>query len=420
METSLALKATLKEIGPCEKELHVELPAETVSSEFEEVYKQFKKFAAVPGFRIGFAPRDLLERYHGVKVQEEVVRRLVGRSLDEALESQKKLDVVGRPHVSDLKIENNKPLSYVAHLEISPEVPVGPYKKLKLTRAKADLSDKAINQILERIQEQQAQLVPVAEDRAAQEGDFLMVDLTESRPKQSPRRQKDMTIQLKTEKDPEGVLKGLIGIRPSETRTFKLKDEVTLTVQLKAIKSKQLPAINDELAKTAGAYETLDKLKEAIRTNLQVESEAVQRRGLEDQIVKHLTDEWNFEVPPSLVASQARRNLKERAMELLQQGLVPDQVQQQAGALTDIAKLEALKQIKLFFSLRKIALVEKLEASEKEIQEKLQSLATRFNATPEAVRQDLEQRDLMEELIWNILRAKVFDLLVKEAEIKEE
>lgn len=416
----MALKSTLKEIGPCEKELLVEVPVETVSSEFDEVYRQFKKFAAVPGFRVGFAPRDLLERYHGVKVQEEVVRRLVGRSLDEALESQKNLDVVGRPHVSDLKIETNKPLSYVAHLEISPEVPVGPYKKLKLTRAKTDLSETAINQVLTRIQEQQAQLVPVTEERPAQEGDFLLVDLTESQPKKSPRQQKDLTIQLNTEKDPEGVLKGLLGSRPSETRSFKLKDDVSLTIQLKAIKTKQLPAINDDFAKSAGAYETLDALKEAIRKNRQVELEAAQRRGLEDQIVRHLTDEWNFEVPPSLVASQARRNLKERAMELLQQGLVPDQVQQQAGALTDMAKLEALKQVKLFFSLRKIALVEKLEASEAEIQEKLQSLAVRFNATPEAVRQDLEKRDLMEELIWNILRAKVFDLLVKEAEITEE
>ena len=420
METSLALKSTLKEIAPCEKELHVEVPSEAVSSEFEEVYRQFKKFAAVPGFRVGFAPRDLLERYHGGKVHEEVLRRLVGRSLDEALETQKDLDVVGRPHVSEVKLENNKPLSYIAHLEISPEVPVGPYKKLKLTRPKTDLSDAMVDQVLTRIQEQQAQLTPVAEARAAKEGDFLMVDLTESRSKQSPRKQKDLVIQLTLEKDPEDILKGLIGIQAGESRTFKLKNETTLVVELKAIKTKQLPALDDNLTKSTGSYETLAALKEAVRKDLQVEAEGAQRRNLENQIVRRLTDDWNFEVPPSLVASQARRNLKERAMELLQQGLVPDQVQQQADALTDQAKLEALKQVKLFFTLRKIAMLEKLEATDAEVQEKLQSLAVRFNATPEAVRQDLEQRDLMEELIWNILRAKVFDVLVKGAEITEE
>ena len=124
-------------------------------------------------------------------------------------------------------------------------------------------------------------------------------------------------------------------------------------------------------------------------------------------------------MPASLVASQARRLLRERAIELMQQGVASQQVQERAPLLTDQAKLDALKQVKLFFILRRIAAVENLTASEEEVNGRIQALAQGMQTSVEQVQQDLQARDLLEELAWGVIRGKVLDLIIRHAEIKE-
>jgi len=420
MTMTLDSKINLKDTAPCQKELQVEIPRETVAAEFEAVYAELKKLVAVPGFRVGQAPRDLLQRYHGTKAREEVTRRLIGRSLDEALSARgKDLDLIGRPRVIDFKLEENQPLTYTAQMEVAPQLPLGRYKGLKLTVPKQALADEAVARVLEHLQQTQAVLKPVLEDRPAAAGDFLLADVTEKRPNQPARKQKELVVHLDLEKDPDGILKGLVGVKPSESRAVTLKDGAALTVEVKGLKSKEIPALDDAFARTVGTYDSLDALKAAVRKDLEREAQLQQRRALEAQALQQLEESWKFEVPPSLVASQAQRNLKERAMELMNQGVPVTEVQAKAQALTDQAKLDALKQIRLFFILRKVASSEKFTAAEQEVEEKILSLAARMGTTVEQVRKDLEQRDLMEEVAWGIIRGKVVDLILKEADVKE-
>lgn len=412
-------KVTLKEIAPCEKELRVEIPAGAVQAEFETVYREMKKHAQVPGFRVGQAPRDLLQRYHGGKAREEVLRRLIGRTLDEALDERKELDMVGRPQVTEVDFDEKKPLTYTARFEVAPDFPVGKYKGLKLTRPKNDVPEESVNQVLEQLRQTQAVLKPLLEDRPSAAGDFLLADVTEKRKGQPARTQKEVVIHLDLDKDPDGVLKGFTGIKAGESRAATLKDGTELTVEAKGLKVKEVPALDDSFAKTVGAYETLDALKEAIRKDAGKHAEQTAQRAVEAQALQQLEESWKFEVPPSLVASQAQRNLKERALELMQQGVPPTEVQSQAEGLTEQAKADALKQIRLFFILRKVAAEEKLDATEAEVEEKLRAAAVRMQATVEQVRKDLEQRDLMEEMVWSIIRGKAVDLVLKEAHVTE-
>jgi trigger factor len=408
---------TLKEIAPCRKELRVEIPRETVAAEFETVYSELRKHALVPGFRVGQAPRDLLQRYHGSKAREEVLRRLICRSLDEALKRCKELDLVGRPRVTAVKLEEKQPLSYTANIETAPIFPAGRYKGLKLTGPKNEVTEESVNQVLEQLRQTQAVLKPVLEDRPAAAGDFVLADVTEKRPNQPARKQKEVVIHLDLEEDPEGALKGLLGIKAPESRVLTLKEGATLTVEAKGLKVKEVPALDDPFAKTVGAYESLEALKAAIRKDAARHAEETGRRAVEAQALKQLEESWKFEVPPSLVASQAQRNLKERAVELMQQGVPVTEVQAQAPALTDQAQQDALKQIRLFFILRKIAAAENLTATEQEMEEKIRSIAARMQTTVEQVRKDLGARELMEELAWGIIRGKVVELILKEAEV---
>ncbi|GEM_PF-1111221 len=420
-QPATAASATLKETAPCIKELQVEVPAEAVRAEFETVYRELKRKAQVPGFRPGTAPRDLLERYHGQKAREEVLQRLISRSIDEALSAQPALDLIGRPQVKEAKFQPDQSLAYTAELETAPQVPLGAYKGLKLTRPTAEVSDENLSKVLDHLRESRSQLKPVLEERPSAAGDFLVVDLTQKSPnaKQPPQKQKEVVIHLDLDRDPEGILKPLVGMKTAEVRTVTLKDGTTLTVEMKSLKAKESPALDDAFAKSVGPYETLKALKEAVRADLKAQAEASQRSALESQALQQLIEGWEFDVPPSLVGSQARRLLKERAMELMNQGLPQDQVQGRAQLLTDQAKVDALKQVKLFFILRKVAAAEKLTAAEEEVSGRIQALAQRLQISEEQVRDDLQARELLDELVWGIIRGKVLDLIIRESEIKE-
>ncbi len=417
--STLNLSVKLTEVAPCQKQLRVEVPLEAVEQELEAVYRELKKVAHVPGFRIGNAPRDLLEQYHGKKAREQTLQRLIERSLPEALSAQGSLDLVGRPQVTEIKFEPKQPLAYTAQLEIAPEVPLGRYKGLKLTRSKVDVKEEAVAQVLERLREQQSELSPVLEPRAAAEGDFLLVDLTEQPKDKPPVKRRDLVISLNLEKDPEGVLRGLVGMTPGSQRSLTLKEGTTVTVDLKQLKVKQLPVLDDSFAKGLGPFASLEALRQALRQDLQKEAETSQRRVLDGQVSHELLEQWNFDVPPSLVGSQARRILKERAVDLMSQGVPSSEVQQRAQVLAEQAKLDALKQVKQFFILRRIASVEGISATEQEMEARIQALAQGMNTPVEQVRKDLESKDLLEELVWSIIRSKVIDLIIKEAEIRE-
>ncbi|PIQ81809.1 MAG: trigger factor [Candidatus Omnitrophica bacterium CG11_big_fil_rev_8_21_14_0_20_64_10] len=411
-------KIKLKAVSPCQKELWVEVPTGEVRAEFDAVFERIKQSAPVPGFRKGNAPRDLLERHHGGRAREEVLRSLVSRSLTEALKSHADLKLIGDPRIGEVKLEADAPMTYVAKLEIAPEVPTGRYKGLKLTRALPEISEKQVEETLERIRESQAVLKPAAEARPAAAGDFLRVELTEKGAGKKPTEQ---MVLLDLERDREGFLKQLVGMTVEETRSVTgPKPGAEARVTLKEIKTKVLPALDDAFAKGLGKFESLQALRDQVRKDLTAQAEQEGRRRLEREAAEQLLERWTFEVPPSLVAAHARRNLEERAGELMRQGTPQAEVESQAQALADQAKLSALKQVKLYFGLRRIAELENLQATAAELDARVEGLAAQMGIGADQVRQDLKARQLEEDLRWSITRGKVMDFLITSAQIKEK
>jgi len=292
-------------------------------------------------------------------------------------------------------------------VEVAPEVPLGRYKGLKLVRPKRQAFEEQMDRVLDHLRQSHAELKPIPEDRAAVAGDFLLADLTEHPPGKQPESHREVVIHLDLEKDPEGPFKDLLGMKPSETRTLTLKGGGTLAVHLKALKVREVPALDGAFARSVGTYESLEALKEAVRKDLQRQAEDAQREALETQALRQLVEGWTFEVPPSLVASQARRILKERPAD-------------QAQVSSEQAKLDALNQVKLFFILQRIAGAEGLSVSEQEVGGRIKELAERMRMPLEELRKDWESKELLEDLAWRILRGKVLDLILREASIQHE
>jgi len=369
------IKSEIKDVAPCLKELKIEVPSAEVEAEMEAVYSDLKRKASVPGFRVGHAPRDLLERHYGEKAKEECIQRLIERSLNEALKNLGELDLVTRPSVSEVKFDLKSPLRYSARLEVAPAVPLSRYKGLKLQCPKIQIQEEAVDQVLKALQETHAELKPALILRPTQEGDFLLVDLTQEEKDRPPVKRQDVLIHLDLSKDPEGALKPLLGMNPGERRSVSLKDAVTATVELKVIKVKELMPLSDDFAKTAGPFESLEALKAQIKEELKHRAEVSRKGHLEAEALHQLLEVWNFDLPPSLVASFARRILREKAVELMQQGVPPEEVQERAKQMTDQAKLDAFKEVKLFFTLRRIASEEKFTASSEEVEARVKAIA---------------------------------------------
>ncbi|MBI3318961.1 MAG: trigger factor [Candidatus Omnitrophica bacterium] len=413
------MEVELTDVAPCRKQLRVEVPKEAVEAEFEAVYEELKKVASVPGFRVGFAPRDLLEKHHGAKAKEEVVHRLIDRTLEEALSAQGDLDLVGRPQVTQVQCAPHGPMSYVAQMETAPAVSLPRYKGLKLIRPKIEVKEEDISRVLESLRESHAELKTVLEPRAAREGDYLLADITEEAKGKPARSRKDLVILLDPKRDPEDFLNRLIGMNPGQKRVVTLKNGTRVTVELKELKEKEVPALDDSFARLVGPYESLGALREALRKDLEAQAKEARRRALESEAIGQLLEDSPFDLPPSLVASQARRFLKDRAMNLVQEGIPSSEVEGRVQILTEQSKMDALKQVKLFFILRRIASAEAITVTGEELEGRVEAMAKGMGVSPEQFRKDLEEKDLLDEVRWGMTRSKVMDLVLRQAQIKE-
>lgn len=368
------MKVAVKDAGPCVKTLRVEVASEAVAAARDAVEQDVARAAQVPGFRVGRAPRALVRQRYGTKVREETIRRVIGDSLPKAL-AQLQLDLLSDPEVTEVSLDDGRPL-----------VPP-PAAGLK------------------------GRLTGAASGGAAGGG---------------------MAFTAQCEIMPEIVLRPLRGLRitrPAVAVTDAQVESVLTALQERyatlepvpgqAEKVKRVPALDDAFAKLVGV-ETLEALRARVRDDLTRELTAQQRRAVEEQAIQKLLDQTAFEVPPSLVQSQAERLLRASQWRLLSQGVAPDEVESRKALLAESSKQGALRQVKSFFLLRQVAKAQGLAATEPEIESRIAALAAHSQRPPASVRDELQRERLLSELVWEVTRGKVLDWLLAQAEIVEQ
>lgn len=422
---------SVADLGPCQKELTIEVAAEGIAAAREEVLRHLQKVAQVPGFRVGYAPRPLVEERYGLKAREETIRRVIGDHLPKALE-QLQLDVLGDPQVTKVRWDaNGKPLQFTVRCEIMPAVPLQGVAGLKVKRPAVQVTESQVEEILTQLQERHAELVPV-EPRPLAAGDYAVVNFTCAVEGKVIEQRTAVALPIDPEKDSSGMSRHLVGVAPGPTPvTFETTlpqdlsaknyagRRATFSVVVKEVKAKRVPPLEEDFAKLLGA-ESLQTLKTRLQESLKRDLETEARQAMREQVIQALLERTPFEVPPSLVQSQAQRLLREATLKLLTQGVAPDELEARRDLLVDQSKQNALRQVKVFFLLRQVANAHGLTATEAQVTEHLQALATRLNRPPNAVRADLEQRGLMGELAWEITRGKVLDFLLKQADIIDQ
>jgi trigger factor len=349
------MKSNIKKLKNCKHVIEVKLPPEKVKGEFDKVYNGLKKVANVPGFRVGTAPRDLLEKHYDKTAREEVIKKLVPETYKSIIE-QHKLDPIGYPDITDLKLDSDGGFSYTANIETRPEFTLKNYKGLKLKKKSVEVKEEDIQRNLEALREAHAQNVP-------KEG----------------------------------------------------SDE----------KEKVLPKLDDEFAKDIG-FEDLSKLKDAIKANLRDKLEHESQADLEMQMINHLVDGVNFEIPDSLVNSEKERLLKDANsriayIEAVQKKQNPEKKfelsEKDKKELEENSSRQAVRQVKAFFILDKIAHAEKIYIKGEELDSAMEDMAKQYNKSKKEIEDYLEKNHLIDEIAVNMRNKKVMEFLLKESKI---
>ena len=426
------MKVDVEKQPDATSKLYIELPAEEVSKEWDTVANNFARFAKIPGYRPGKAPRRVIEAKFRKEIQDELTKKLVSKSYRDAIE-QKKLRVVSVTNVEDVQFGEDKSMRFRATVVTAPEFELPEYKNIPVQLPDTKVSDGEVDAALERLRDQSADFVDVPE-RGTEMEDFVVIDfegsvdgkpISEIAPQASKTLHGGKKFWLRVAPDNfmPTFCEQLVGQKPGETRLmmvdlpadFPVKElagkRATYTVTLGEIKQKVLPALDDALAEKLTPGKTLADVRHMIEHDLEHEKEHELERAKEAQVVKYLHEKIQFDLPPVLLRSETRRALGELVQRNRQRGITDEMLKEKEKELVEGAGGLAAHRLKTNFILHRIAEREKIEVTRDDFGARIRDEAERYNISAEKMRKELEEHDGLDGFAEQILLGKTLDFL---------
>lgn len=421
------------ETNTCLRELQIEIPAEVVEKETERVTREFVRAARIPGFRPGKAPAGVVRARFSDEIKSEVLQSLIPNSL-EAAARERNLQPVGRPRIGDLEFEPGKPVRFRATFEVLPEIRLGDYKELEIEAVKLEVTEEDVMREVDALREQAATLEPV-EDRPAEAGDTAVLSLvgTVTQPKaaaQKPIVINEALCHIGGESTLEAFTQGLRGARTGEERTIEVEypddypekelagRRVSYQAQVKALKRKKLPALDDDFARQVSEHHTLEELKAKIRQSLEAarthrEQELTEQRLLDALLARH-----DFPLPETLIENQMDTRLERQVRALLSQGIDPRRLDLDWARLRHQQRQAAERDVRLALLLERIAETESIQVAEEEVEQEIARLGEQRGQSPAALQARLTSEGGLGRIKRVIRSDKVVELLRAHARMR--
>jgi trigger factor len=415
MAPVLPMKVQVEELSPIERKLSIEVDPEQVQAELGRAYAQLGRQVRLPGFRPGKIPRRILEQRFKGEVEDDVTRRLVERAYLSAI-IENKVDAVGQPQLTPVRLEEQKPFSFEARVEIRPKVEPKNYQGLPLKRVPATVTEAQVDERLEAMRQRVARLEPVEDRTVAQQGHFAVVDYTgtiDGRPFPGSTAQ-DVSVEVADGDLMAGNVPALVGTEVGQTRgldhTFAADDaEPTragktahFVFTLKGLKRQIIPPLDDDFAKEVGGGGTLADLRAKVRQDL--ESAARVKSGQEEreQLVSALVERNPFELPKSMVERGLDSMLDGALRMMARQGLDPSRLNLDFASLREEMRPKAEAEVRGALLLQAVAEKEKVTVTPEEVDARIDQYATESGAPVHQVRKafkEPEQRRALEQRI---------------------
>ncbi|MBT8368123.1 MAG: trigger factor [Deltaproteobacteria bacterium] len=424
----------VEDISSVKKTLHIEVPQEEVVQELDKAYNQLKKSAKVKGFRPGKVPRTVLERMFKKDVHADVSSRLIQNSFFDAIK-QTELKIVGNPELDPPELAADSAYKYEATVEISPDIDDIDFKGLKLERTLYEPTDEEVDAQLKALQKGLAQHEKVAEDRPAQEDDFVLIELEglhAGEPVPEFAKTENFSLQIGKAMVSEDFDKQITGMKTGEAKNFTVnfdKDfpneklaglDVTFEVVLNEIRQEILPPINDALAKKAGPYKTLDELKAVILDNIKQGYDKRTEQELNEQIFKEMLVRTSFDVPDSMVEMELQGIVEEAERSFAYRNTTLEEMGLSKETISEKYRDTAVSQVKRHLILGKIIDQEKLSVDDVEVEDGLKEMSENFNQPLEGIKQFYDQnKDKLELFKHTLLEKKAIKLILDSGSVKD-
>jgi trigger factor len=425
------MQITIEDLSPVEKRVEFEVPWADVAPKLDKAYNDLRRGVRLPGFRPGKVPRALLEKMYRRQVEDEVARDLVEYSLGQAIR-ENQIQPVAPPTVEELEIKTGVPFKFSARVEVRSQVTPKDYSGIPVSRRPPKVTDEEVEQALEGYRRRLTQYKPVDGRTETSDTDLVLVELS-GRVGDHKLKRRQVAVDL--ENDAAGPLPGLpsrlrgkpIGGQPIEV-DYTLPSEglpaemvgrpVHLHVTIKEAREKQVPALDDELAKDTGEAETLEGLRAKIREKLTETDQQRIKREMAAALVKELIKRNEFPVAPALIERYAQAIVNRAKSQLAMMGVDVEAVDDEK--MREEMRAEAEEEARGAILIQAISEREGITVTDADVQKRIAELAAARNENPKQLRADLEKNQRLHQVEGQILEQKTLDMLIAQAKITDE
>ena len=425
------MKVEVEQTNPCERRLTIEMPAERVQREMNAIYGGLQKRVKVPGFRQGKVPRSILENHYHHSVEQEILQKLIPEALSEAM-TQENLQAVGEPQIDHVDLAKDRPFQFVATTQIIPEIVLSDYNSWAFTRHVPPVTDEQLDQAMQQLRERHAELRTVS-GRAVREHDFVIANY------QGFFEGSDIpaihgtnaALEVGAGQVLPEIEQGVVGMMEGEEKNIPItlpedyRDaalagkiiDIRLTVV--ELKEKVLPDLDDEFARAYEDADSLDFLRERLRSD--VETAIGERADTEVRadILKRLVDENTFEVPEVLVHDQMRRAYLQGVRAVKGGQLDESDFSVDVAALDETFSTQAREVVRGQLILRHIGVQAGITVTPEEVDAEIARLASRMAQNPEALKQTLQRNGTLNGIESGLRDDKIFAAILANVQVSD-
>jgi trigger factor len=410
----------------CTRELVLDIPAEEVSKAYATVVKNYRKYAKIPGFRAGKVPESVIKRRFAAEIRKEVIDSLLPKRFNQAVVDLG-VKPVGQPQVTELTVEDGEPLHVKAVFEFIPDFSIDGYQSVTVEKPAVEITEEEFQNEMAQLRESRASIEPVEEDRALVDGDWAQITykgLVDGDAEAAPIAGEDTLVEIGGKDTVEAFTTALRGAKPGQ----ELKAEViypadyaenklagktvAYDVEVKAIKKRILPELNDDFARELGDYDSFADLEARVREHMAGRKRQSVEGETKDRLFAVLTERYPFAVPESLVQEQIDARLERGLRALAAQGMNTEQMRKLDFVRLRTAQRDsAIAEVKASILLDRISHEENVTVSDEELDREVQIAALQSREPEETLRKRLTEDGGLARIREQLRREKTANLL---------
>lgn len=420
-----ALQTTSERVDKDRVKLHVEVPEAALQPAVDAAYRRWAKEIKVPGFRKGHIPKQIIDARVGPGVVfEEAIRDALPDLYRAALQAED-LEAIDSPEINILDAGDGVPLVFEATVDVRPEIVLPDLASISVEAPNSTVESTDIDEQLERLRERFAELETAA--REARRGDYVLIDLKGYSNDElvEERSAPDLMYEVGSRTGPPKLDEELEGERAGAILKFNdaLPDdtELSFTVLLKEVKSKKLPPLDDEFAKTVGEFDTLEELKDDLRERLADAKKAMAEQELRSMVLERFVESAELEPPEKLVEHEFEHRLEHLEADLKSAGLTMDDYGRQAQ-LTELEirrdiRTQAATSVKAELLLEEIVKTAEITIDDEDLGREIAYIAARNEMDPKTVAEQLSKSGRLRTVMADVLRRKALDHIVDNVQV---